>query len=92
MQSEVISILRCPEDRSPLREAPPEVLDRVNERIRAGEATSRAGKQLTQPIDSGLVRADGQWLYPILDGIPVLLIDDAISLRQAGLVPREEGM
>jgi uncharacterized protein YbaR (Trm112 family) len=31
-------------------------------------------------LAGGLVREDRQWLYPIVDDIPVMLVDEAISL------------
>jgi uncharacterized protein YbaR (Trm112 family) len=37
---------------------------------------------LETPLDGGLVRADGQVLYPIIDRIPVLLVDEGILLAQ----------
>ena len=37
---------------------------------------------LLQVIDGGLLRADNTLFYPILDGIPLLLPDEAISLAE----------
>lgn len=65
--ADLLEILRCPATRQPLAMAPAEVLARVN-----------AGR--SEPILAGLVRADGKMLYPIRDRIPVLLVDEAISL------------
>jgi uncharacterized protein YbaR (Trm112 family) len=82
LQSELLAILRCPGDRSPLAPASAALVDRVNLSIRKGRLVNRAGKPVERPIDSGLLRADGAYLYPIIDQIPVLLRDDAIPLEQ----------
>jgi uncharacterized protein YbaR (Trm112 family) len=82
LKSDILSILRCPENRTPLSPASDETLRRVNEAIRDGRLVNCAGQILENPLDGGLVREDGTLLYPIIDGIPVLLRDDAILLEQ----------
>jgi uncharacterized protein YbaR (Trm112 family) len=52
----------------------------LNERIAQGNLTNRGGQNVEKQIDGGLVRADGAYLYPIDDGIPIMLIDEAIPL------------
>jgi uncharacterized protein YbaR (Trm112 family) len=39
---------------------------------------------VTEGIDEALVRADGRVLFPVRDGIPIMLIDQSIDLE--GLV------
>lgn len=77
---ELLQILRCPESHQPLTSADAALLAQINERIHAGQLTNRAGQSVTQTIDGGLIRADGRYLYPIRDEIPVLLADEAIAL------------
>lgn len=89
LQSTLLAILRCPEDRSQLSVASPDVVNRVNAAIRQGRLVNRIGKQLERTLDGGLVREDGAILYPIIDEIPVLLRDDAISLDQIDEAARE---
>jgi uncharacterized protein YbaR (Trm112 family) len=82
IQREILSILVCPEDHSPLSLAEPEMLARLNRAIAAGKDRNRAGRAVEQPLQAGLGRADNSLLYPIPDDIPVLLIDEAIALGQ----------
>ena len=56
-------------------------MERLNERIRAGTARSRAGLAVASPCEGGLVRQDGKVLYPIRQGIPIMLIREAIELE-----------
>lgn len=80
----LLCILRCPQDRSSLRNADQATIDRVNRLIAAGRVTNRAGEKVDRPIDGGLVREAGDLLYPVYDQIPVLLADEAFDLGALG--------
>ena len=80
ISKELLEILACPETKQPLRLVDPALLKTLNERIRRGQVTNRGGETVTEPMDAGLVREDGQYLYPIRDDIPVMLIDESIAL------------
>jgi uncharacterized protein YbaR (Trm112 family) len=80
ISKELLEILACPETKQSLSLAEPALLERLNNRIRQGQLTNRRGTSVIEPIESGLVRQDGQYLYPIRDDIPVMLIDEAIPL------------
>jgi uncharacterized protein YbaR (Trm112 family) len=82
MRVEVLSILRCPETRTPLDAASDALVNEINAAIRAGRLVDRSGKAIVETIDGGLVRAAGDVLYPIVDQIPVLLVDESIALSQ----------
>ena len=76
----LLEILVCPESRQSLQEAPRALIQRVNGAIVAGHLASHTGEIVRKPIEGGLLREDGQLLYPVREGIPILLIDEAISL------------
>ena len=78
----LLPILVCPMDHGPLHAADDQVIARVNRAIAAGRVKNRAGRPLEQPLAGGLLREDETLLYPILDGIPLLLADEAIPMSQ----------
>lgn len=80
MDSSLLEFLCCPDDRSALRMATPAELAAANAKIAAGGMKNRGGAAVSDALSDGLVREDGRWLYPVREGIPVLLIDEAIPL------------
>ena len=79
IDKELLEILACPETHQPLSEASEELVAAVNAKIASG--LENVGKNKVEgEIGGGLVREDGQILYPIRDDIPVLLVDEGISL------------
>ncbi|MFN0007967.1 MAG: Trm112 family protein [Planctomycetota bacterium] len=80
IDKDLLQILACPETHQSLAEAEAALLTKLNERIAAGQAKNRAGTNVTEKLEGGLVRQDGKLVYPIREGIPVLLIDEAIPV------------
>jgi uncharacterized protein len=77
---ELLGILRCPETHQGISVADASLVEKLNQQIAAGKLQNRGGQPLTEKIDGGLVRADGKFVYPIRQDIPVLLIDEAIPV------------
>jgi uncharacterized protein YbaR (Trm112 family) len=80
VDQELLDILVCPETKQPVRLADEGLLARLNAAIASGTIVNRGGKPVSGTVSEGLVREDGQVLYPVRDDIPVMLMDEAISL------------
>jgi uncharacterized protein YbaR (Trm112 family) len=81
LDPQLLKLLCCPETYQPLQLADSALIEQLNQKVRAGKATNRAGRTISEPLTAGLVRADGKLVYPIRKQIPVLLIDEGISLK-----------
>ena len=88
IRSELLKILVCPENQSPLTIASDDLMSRINRAIAEGELENRAGQKLEHPLAGGLLRADGELLYPIVDDIPMMLGDEAVPMHQPALEDR----
>ncbi len=84
IDKQMLEILVCPQDRTPLRPAQQQLLARLNRAIAAGGVRDVGGQTVRELLQAGLVRQDQTLLYPVVDDIPVLLVDKAISLDQVG--------
>lgn len=80
---ELLEILCCPESHQTVREAPAELVAEVNRAIRAGTVKNREGAAVAEEIEGGLVREDGAVLYPVRNGIPIMLIGERLALPLA---------
>ncbi len=72
LDSRFVGLLRCPASQLPLREAS------LDELAALGLTPDRR-----DGWDGGLLRADGRGAYPLRRGIPVLLVEELVPLKNA---------
>ena len=84
MDKRLLSILHCPVTHKGLAMAKAATLQAVNAAIKAGELSNRDGRRLSEPLAEALLTDDGKVLYPIADGIPVLLEGESVNMEQLG--------
>jgi uncharacterized protein YbaR (Trm112 family) len=82
---ELLEVLCCPADRTEVRLATTDELNTLNARIAKG-VSNNGGVVVTEPLEAAIIRADGTFAYPVREEIPVMLIDEAIPLKD-GLPP-----
>ena len=78
----LLSVLSCPETKKNLVLADEELIKCVNKRIASGEILTRNKKKVCLSIESGLLReGDDEFLYPIRNNVPVLLVEELLDIR-----------
>ena len=58
IDQELLDILACPENKTPVSMAEQTIIDQLNEQIANGKITNRGGKIVENPLDGGLIRED----------------------------------
>ena len=82
MDKRLLSILRCPVTHKGLSVLKKNKLERVNAAIAAGTLETQEGVKLAEPLTEALVTDDGKRVYPVDEGIPVLLEGESIHMEQ----------
>jgi uncharacterized protein len=82
MDKRLLAILCCPVTHKGLSVARPDLLKKVNTAIGSGKVLNREGSTVDAILKEALVTDDNKLLYPVKDGIPVLLEAEGISLGQ----------
>lgn len=82
MDKRMLSFLRCPVSHKGLAQAGRDSLSAVNTAIDAGGLTTRDGRVLAEHLTEALITDDGKVLYPVAEGIPVLLEGESIDMER----------
>ena len=82
VDGKLLEILCCPVSRTPLIRLTATRLDKLNAAIAAGQALYISGEPVTTALDEALVTEDGKVIYPVNDGIPMLLEELGIGTTQ----------
>jgi uncharacterized protein len=82
VNKKLLSILCCPITHKGLSLARADLLASINSAINAGELINRDGNLLDASLKEALVTDDGKTMYPVDDGIPVLLEGESVALDQ----------
>lgn len=82
MDKRLLAILRCPVTHKGLSLLKKDKLEMLNQAIEAGEVVTLEGVALDTPLTEALVTDDGKRLYPVNDGIPVLLESESIHVER----------
>ena len=81
IDKELLAILCCPETKQDVALSDDALIARLNARIEKGDLKNKAGQLVTERLDGGLLRADKKILYPIREDIPVMLIEEGITVE-----------
>ncbi len=76
----LLEILACPKTKQGLRLASDNELERLNAAVKASTLKTTAGATVSESLQAALVREDGRIAFPIRDGIPILLFEDALQI------------
>ncbi len=88
MDRKLLDILCCPESRQPLALLDDRELATINHGITGGSIRRADGSMQSAALTAALITRDRRTIYRIEDGIPVLLVDEALAASQWPDLPR----
>ena len=80
MDEATLARLQCPITKTPLSLVDSDMIAQINQAIADHALKTSDDEVVNEPIEGGLVNQEQTWLYPIRNGIPTLLTDEAIDL------------
>ena len=82
MDKKLLDIICCPITKLPLQLLSVDLLEALNLAIQKGSVQNHAGAALTGALSEALITRDGHRVYPVRDGIPILLEEECIEWNQ----------
>ena len=78
----LLNVVCCPLTHHRLKEVSAQILSDLNQKIVQQQIFNEEKKQVTETFTNGLVTEDENRFYPIVNQIPVLLVEESISLKK----------
>ena len=88
MDRKLLDILCCPATKQPLAQLNGAELAALNRAISDGGVKRADGERQREALREALITRDHRTVYRVDDGIPVLLVDEAIATAQVADFPR----
>ena len=79
---ELLDVLVCPVTKLPVSMLDGEKLDTLNRLVAAGKIHTVDGEGLQAAVTEGLITSNGNMIYRIEEGIPIMLEDQGITADQ----------
>ncbi len=80
----LLEILVCPITKQPVSVLNEPKLTSLNRKIEAGEVRNHMGEQVSEPLREAVITDTGTTIYPVTEGIPVMLEDESIDTVTLG--------
>jgi len=82
MNKELLTILVCPVTKLPVRFLSRSNLQILNRIISEGNLQNAAGQRVDSQFSQALIARNNTMIYPVKDGVPIMLEDQAIPVNQ----------
>lgn len=77
-----LTLLQCPITGASLRPASDDELALLRQSQLEKSLLNRLGRPCSFQLEAGLVDVEGRWFYPIINGIPWMIAEEAFELRK----------
>ena len=78
----LLEIIRCPVTKNQVSVVKPELLEKINLKIRAGEACYADGSVVDSELEEGLITSTGTTIYRVDSSIPIMLEEKSIPISE----------